>query len=85
MAPMALLAPQEVPTFIKAQLGETNKLGDIQPDVSIVMVNGNPDYVVLDWGVVYGIVVGSTNYEFSFATAGTNQVAPGVYTFFVTR
>lgn len=80
-----LLATQEVPTFIMAQLGVTNKLGDVQPDVSIVTVNGDPEYVVLDWGVVYGIVVGPTNYEFSFSTAGTNHVAPGVYTFFVTR
>jgi hypothetical protein len=78
-----LLAPEEIPAFIKDQLGMTNKLGDVQPDVSIVMANGNPDYVILDWGIVYGIVVGPTNYEFSFAVSGTNKVAPGIYTFYV--
>jgi len=77
-----LLAPEEMPAFIKAQLGETNKLGDVQPDGSIILLNGQPDYIVLDWGATYGIVIGPTNYEFSFAASGTNKVAPGIYTFF---
>jgi len=78
-----LLAPKEMPEFIKMQLGGTNKLGDIQPDGAIILSNGQPDYIILDWGSAYGIVIGPTNYEFSFSTSGTNRVAPGIYTFFV--
>jgi hypothetical protein len=74
------LAPEETPEFIKKQIGKTNKLGDVWPEISIVLSNSKPDYVVLKYGE-WGIAVGSPEYRISFGPQWTNEVAPGVYTY----
>jgi hypothetical protein len=76
------LAPAETPDFIKAQWGYTNKFGEVWPEVEMVLTNGQPDFIVLNW-LNWGLAVGPPEYQISFATSGNTEVAPGIYTFFM--
>ncbi|HZM02080.1 MAG TPA: hypothetical protein VFC44_03565 [Candidatus Saccharimonadales bacterium] len=75
-----MLAPSEMPLFIKKYLAYTNRLGDILPELSIVLTNKQPSYIALNFGN-WGIVVGDSNYRVCFDPEWTNNVAPGIYTF----
>jgi hypothetical protein len=75
-----LLAPSEMPNFVRTHLAETTRLGDLLPAISIVLTNKQPNYVALDFGS-YGIAVGATNYQLSFDPDWDYNLAPGVYTY----
>jgi len=42
--------------------------------------NNKPDYIILRFGN-WGIAVGSPEYRITFGPQGTNEVAPGIYTY----
>jgi hypothetical protein len=75
------LSPQETPEFMKKYWGHTNRFGEVFPQISIVLSNGLPDYVVIDWGLNRGVVLGSTNYCLSFHPDVSNEIRPGIYTY----
>jgi len=80
------LAPVETPAFIKDHWGETNRDGLVSPLISIVLTNGQPDYVVIawDWGS-WGVLAGPPEFRVPFVPHGLNEVSPGLYTYFVEK
>ena len=79
------LAPEEMPEFIRKQWLRTNKFGEAWPKIEVVyLTNHLPDYIVLKW-LGYGIAVGPPEYRLSFDPAGSKEVAPGIYTFYLTK
>jgi len=76
------LAPEQTPNFIKNWWGSTNNFGEVWPQIVIVMDKNQPDYVVIDWGDEWGVVVGTQQYRLTFQPTGLNELAPGVYTYF---
>ena len=77
------LSAQETPGFISKQWGETNQFGVVFPSISIVLSNNQPEYLVISWGYgARGVVVGSPDYRLSFSPDWTNEVGPGIYTYY---
>ena len=76
-----MLASEEMPDFIKKEWGYTNSFGEVYPIIKILSKNGQPAYVVLDW-LEWGVAIGPTNYSVPFSCADSDEVAPGVYTWY---
>jgi hypothetical protein len=76
------LEVNEMPDFIGRQWGFTNKFGEVWPEIAIVIDDGHPYYLVVDWGDEWGVVVGERQYRVSFNPIGSIAVAPGIYTYY---
>ena len=83
--PAVKLAPQERPEFITKQWGQTNKWGDEEPEIYVLLsANGEPESVAVVWGM-YGTVVGPPDYPsqsnawYAWFYA---EAKPGIYTFY---
>jgi hypothetical protein len=60
----------------------TNKFGEVWPEIAMVIDDGHPDYVIVNWGDEWGVVVGGRQYRLSFDPIGSIAVAPGIYTYY---
>lgn len=76
-----MLASQETPDFIRTQWGYTNRLGDMFPNVWIILTDRQPSYLALDWWD-WGVVISPPQSRISFGCGGSNEVSPGIYTYF---
>lgn len=78
------LDPGEMPDFIRNTWARTN-FGMVWPRMEIVCAtNRSPEYVVLEW-LGYGVAVGAKDYQLTFSPRGTNEIAPGIYTYYLLK
>jgi len=82
--PAVKLASREKPEFIKRQWGETNELGEEEPEIFVVFsTNKQPDAVVIGW-YMFGIQIGPPTYKMpyhSWENAPYVEAKPGVYVY----